>query len=186
MRAALLLVDLQNDYLDAFGLEPRELLVERASVLLAGFRSARLPVLHAWTTLRKERDERMPHWRRAGYWACVEGTPGHATPLPLQPRDSEPVVHKTFYSAFEGGVLERTLRSLGVDTLCLAGIHLHACIRTTAIDAYQHGFGVCIAEDAVASYDELHAQLTRSYLADRIAEFHPVEALLTRVAPEVS
>jgi acyl-CoA reductase-like NAD-dependent aldehyde dehydrogenase len=125
----------------------------------------------------------MPHWRRANHWACVDGTPGHATPLPLRPLDTEPVVHKAFYSAFEGGVLERSLRNLGVDTLCVAGVHLHACIRTTAIDAYQRGFEVWIAEDAVGSYDELHAELTRSYLTDRIAEFHPVEALLTHVLP---
>lgn len=183
MKPALLLVDLQNDYLADPSLEPpREQLIERVAALLAGARAAGHPVLHAWTTVRREPDARMPHWRRAGRWACVEGTPGHQTPEPLRPLEGEPVVHKTFYSAFEGSELEDRLSSLGVDTLALAGVHLHACVRSTAIDAYRRGFRVWIAGDAVASYDALHAEQTRRYLAGRVAHFVPAERLLAQLA----
>ena len=183
MKPALLLVDLQNDYLADPSLEPpRGELIERVTALLAGARAAGHPVLHAWTTVRREADARMPHWRRAARWACVEGTPGHQPPEPLAPLDGEPVVHKTFYSAFEGGELEDRISSLGVDCLALAGVHLHACVRATAIDAYRRGLRVWVASDAVASYDALHAEQTRRYLADRVARFLPAERLLEELA----
>jgi acyl-CoA reductase-like NAD-dependent aldehyde dehydrogenase/nicotinamidase-related amidase len=184
MRPALLLVDLQNDYLAAPGLTPcRGILVERAAALLAGFRAASLPVFHTWTTVRRESDSRMPHWRRKQLWACVEGTAGHAPAPGLEPAAAEGVLHRSFYSPFVGDDFERALRSSGVDTLCIAGVHLHACVRASAVDAYQRGLEVWIAQDAVGSYDPLHADVTRRYLEDRVASFHPVEWLLDRVAP---
>ncbi|TDJ66518.1 MAG: aldehyde dehydrogenase family protein, partial [Planctomycetota bacterium] len=68
------------------------------------------------------------------------------------------------------------------DTLLLAGVHLHACVRATAIDAYRRGLRVWIARDAVASYDALHAEQTRRYLADRVARFLPAKQLLEELA----
>ncbi|HEY5793267.1 MAG TPA: isochorismatase family protein, partial [Chthoniobacterales bacterium] len=106
MNPLLLLVDFQGDYLNAPGLEPAAgAVVERAAALLAGARAAGLPVAHVWTTVRPEDDRRMPHWKTLGKWLCVEGTPGHAPPEPLRPLDSEPVIHKRFFSAFSSGTL---------------------------------------------------------------------------------
>ncbi len=180
MKPALLLVDLQNDFLRSPRLEPAAgAIVARAAMLLAGCRRLSLPVIHAWTTVRREPDRRMPHWKRTGKWMCVEGTEGHATPEVLRPVASETIVHKTFFSAFEDGGLDRILRSLACDTLWIAGVHLHGCVRATASDAYQHGFEVCVAEDAVGSDDPLHAAITRRYLEERAIRFLPVASLLS-------
>jgi acyl-CoA reductase-like NAD-dependent aldehyde dehydrogenase len=125
----------------------------------------------------------MPHWRRAGKWACVEGTAGHAPPGALAPRPGEPIVHKTFFSAFSTGELERRLAEIEPRTLVIAGVHLHACVRETALDAYQRGFAVIVAEDAVASGEPIHAVETRRWLEARAAAFRPVFEILSGLAP---
>ena len=179
MKPALLLVDIQNDFLNSPQLSPAaQLLVQAAARLLEGCRQAAIPVVHIWTTVYRGKDHRMPHWVRAGKWICVAGTKGHATPSLLRPRPNERVLHKTFFSAFHTGELVRVLAAIGRDTVMIAGLYEHACIRTTAIDAYQSGLEVWIAADAVASNDAEHAAISRRYLSERAARYESVEMLL--------
>ena len=183
MKPAILLIDLQNDFLRYPSLEPAPgQVVQRATALLEGSRKQSLPIIHVWTSVQKNDDRRMPHWKRDGRWMCVHGTDGHAPPEPLRPLAGEPIIHKTFFSAFSNGELERVLRSLGAEAVLLAGVHLHACIRATALDAYQRGLQVSIAEDAVASDDPLHAAITQRYLEKRAARFVTVESFLASAA----
>jgi acyl-CoA reductase-like NAD-dependent aldehyde dehydrogenase/nicotinamidase-related amidase len=184
MKPALLLVDLQNDYLRAERLEPAAgEIAARAAALLDLWRSAGAPVFHVWTTISREADRRMPHWVSAERWICVEGTEGHATPEALRPRGAEPVVRKTFFSGFGTGELERLLRAAGCDAVVIAGVHEHGCVRATALDAYQAGFAVWIAEDAIGSDDPLHAAVTRRYLGARAIRYAPVEAIARSLRP---
>ena len=185
----LLLVDLQHDYLGAAALEPAaERIVERAAALLEGCRAAGIPVAHVWTTVSRADDQRMPHWKRQGKWICVDGTPGHAPPAALRPTTSEPIIHKRFFCAFSSGTLAPTLAAHGVDTLIVAGIHLHACVRQTVLSAYEKGFDCWVADDAVGSDDPPHAAVTRRYLQTRAAQFASVGellAILDNAAPAV-
>jgi len=175
---ALLLVDLQQDYLASTGLEPHAAaLCAKAAQLLQGFRARSLPVAHVWTTVH-EAGERMPHWRDAGVERCMEGSLGHRTPPALVPRAQELVLHKRFYSAFTTVELLPFLRRTGVDTLVLAGVHLRACIRATAVDAYQHGFSVVVTDDAVGDDDPVHAAVSRQYLERRFVRFLSVDQIL--------
>lgn len=177
----LLLIDLQNDFLSAPRLFPAAgQVTARAARLLEGFRGAAWPVVHVWTTWRRGSDGRMAHWRCADDQRCLEGTAGHATPVPLRPRGGEPVVHKTGFSAFQGTDIARHLPQPGSAPLVLAGVHLQGCIRTSVLDAYQLGYEVWVAEDAVAGDDPLHGEISRRYLAARAAAFAPVESLLGR------
>jgi acyl-CoA reductase-like NAD-dependent aldehyde dehydrogenase len=88
------------------------------------------------------------------------------------------VVHKTHFSGFQGQDLEQSLRAAGCDTVILAGVHLHACVRATALDAYQKGWRVLIATDAMASDDPAHGAATQRYLELRAARFLAVEEIL--------
>jgi acyl-CoA reductase-like NAD-dependent aldehyde dehydrogenase len=131
-----------------------------------------------WTTVAKDPDNRMHHWQLADRWMCVEGSAGHRPPEPLRPLPAELVVHKSGFSPFVEPELDRRLRELGVDTLLLVGVHVHGCIRATALDAYQRGFAIWVVDDCVASDDALHAQVTRSYLAARAVRFLAAEQAL--------
>jgi acyl-CoA reductase-like NAD-dependent aldehyde dehydrogenase/nicotinamidase-related amidase len=193
MTPLLLLVDFQHDYLGAPGLEPAAgQMVERTATLLEGCRTAGIPVVHVWTTVSRVGDQRMPHWKRLGKRICEEGTSGHAPPVSLLPAPGEVVVHKRFFSAFSSGTLAPMLVAHRVDTLIIAGIHLHACVRETILDAYEQGFEVLVADDAVGSDDPLHAAITRRYLQSRAARFTSVTELLNHLrgakaeAPTVS
>jgi acyl-CoA reductase-like NAD-dependent aldehyde dehydrogenase/nicotinamidase-related amidase len=181
MRPLLLLVDLQNDFLQSPELEEcAGRIVEQAALLLEACRRRGVPVVHAWTTVSRSADRRMPHWKAAGKWLCEEGTPGHEPPAALQPVGGEPVVHKTVFSAFSNEGLDRILREAGAVTVWIAGVYLHSCVRQTVLDAHQRGFTVVIVEDAVASNDPLHAASSRRYLETRAATFAPAAALATQ------
>jgi acyl-CoA reductase-like NAD-dependent aldehyde dehydrogenase/nicotinamidase-related amidase len=183
MKPLLLLVDLQRDYLDSPGLEPAAgRVVERAAELLGACRRRGVPVVHAWTTVRRDDDRRMPHWKRDGRWLCEEGTPGHEPPPQLAPAEGESVVHKTFFSPFEGEELDAILGAERPDLLLIAGVHLHGCIRAAVLDAYRRQpLDIWVAEDAVASDDPLHAATTRRYLERRAARFARVAEIVAEL-----
>ncbi len=64
-RTALLLVDLQKDFLERPGLTPdADAVADRAAELLRGFRARSLPIVHAHTVTRADGSDRMPHWKR--------------------------------------------------------------------------------------------------------------------------
>ena len=182
MKPALLLVDLQQDYLASPGLQPPgDALVARAAALLNGCRDRGLPVMHIWTTVNREDDRRLPHWRQAGRWICVRGTAGHKPPPALQPVDGEAIVHKTGFNAFAGGDLDAALRRAGCDMVIIAGLHLHACVRAAATECLERGYRVKIAEDVVASNDPIHSAATRRWLTERCAVFESGAAILARL-----
>jgi len=78
------------------------------------------------------------------------------------------VIIKKRYSAFFGTTLDETLARLTPDTLILAGINTHACVRTTAIDAYQRDWPVVLAGDCIGSYDQEHHEISLRYMKDKI------------------
>ncbi|HET6465608.1 MAG TPA: aldehyde dehydrogenase family protein [Nitrospiria bacterium] len=180
MKPAALFIDLQNDFLQSASLDPPAgELVHRATELLNGCRALSVPVIHVWTTIQPNDPRRMLHWKLIDKWACVQGTEGHAPPQALRPLETEPLVHKFYFSAFAEDRLDQVLRSLEIDTLLVAGLHLHVCLRATILDAYQRGFIVWVAEDAVASDDPLHAAVTRRYLEQRTTRFISVKNFLS-------
>ncbi|RBP42446.1 acyl-CoA reductase-like NAD-dependent aldehyde dehydrogenase [Roseimicrobium gellanilyticum] len=175
MKPVLLLVDLQRDYLDAPGLEPSAgQLIHECSRLLNACRARGIPVIHIWTSVSRERDERMPHWKAADRWRCEVGTPGHAPPASLAPQPGEHTVHKTGFSPFTKPELGHHLAEGGFDHAIIAGVHLHACVRETILGAYERGMTVWVADGATGSDDPLHAAITRRYLGQRGIRFASV------------
>ncbi|MDQ4133346.1 MAG: cysteine hydrolase [Actinomycetota bacterium] len=171
MTPGLLLIDLQNDYLARRALEPdAPELVARCGRLLDDFRDEGWPVVHCHTLIRADGTNRMPHWKRAGVWACVAGTSGAQAPSAVAPHHDEPVVAKSFYSAFGSGDLDDVLAARSVDVLVMAGLYLHACVSATTLDAYQRGYEVFIARDAVAATDERQRAAATEFLDGRAAQ----------------
>jgi acyl-CoA reductase-like NAD-dependent aldehyde dehydrogenase/nicotinamidase-related amidase len=182
MKPALLLIDIQNDFLRSPGLQPcAEILTARATALLREARQRAIPVIHVWTTIRGNGDEQLPHWKKNNRKLCVEGTKGHATPPALRPARGEVVVHKTGFNAFHKTEVVRTLEKLRCDTVILAGIHLHACVRTAAVECLERSMEVFVAEDAVASNDPVHAAASRRWLAARCVMFENSASIFARL-----
>ncbi len=182
MKAALLLIDIQEDFLHWPGLQPAAgALTARAAALLEGCRRRRIPVIHLWTSHRREEKRRMTHLKQSDRWFCVPGTAGHQPPARLRPQDGESIVEKSGFNGFTDTGLARLLGELGCDTVILAGVHLHACVRAAATECLERSLQVLVADDAVASNDPIHAACVRRWLADRCTAFEPVAAILTRL-----
>lgn len=191
MKAVLVLVDLQEDYLCGPSRiqPPREVLVRRAALLLEGFRRRNMPVIHVWTTLGPDDGPRFAHWRKNGLSKCVRGTPGHHPPTLLRPAPGEPIVHKRGFNAFTGSRLDLCLDRADQHTVILAGVHLHACVRTAAVECLERDYTVIIARDAVGTNAPIHSAATERWLSERCAAFHSVAdclSLLDGRAPEGS
>lgn len=182
MKPALLLIDVQNDYLVQKGLMPRsDVLIKKIERLLYGCRELDIPVFHVRTRIRRDGSDRMPHWKRNNTLICVEDTAGAMSPESLRPENPELLFYKQYFSAFGNPLLDAALREYRIDTLIVSGLHLHGCVRAAALDAYERGYEVWVADDAVGSYDPGHAEITRTYLNGRAAEFISTYDLLLRL-----
>lgn len=168
---ALLLIDLQHDFVDHGQLfPPAHIFLSQMKMLLSCCRAAGIPVIHVRTIIRGDGSRRMPHWLRNNDRRCQEGTCGADPPEGLESFPHEQVFEKTFYSAFTNPGLNEFLRREGMKKLLIAGVHTHSCVHATVLDAYQLGYDVNLVVDAIASYSPLHAELTIKHLADRACE----------------
>ncbi len=176
---ALILIDLQEDFLKAGGLEPnRQALVEQTNELLIRARRRGLPVFHVHTIVGPMGEGGMPHWIRNGDRRCRKGSQGASSPPLITARQDEGTYHKTHYSAFDSPELDSDIRARGCDTVAIAGVHTHACIHATVLDAYRLGYSVEIVSDCVASYDPAAAAVTLRQLARRACQVRSTAALL--------
>lgn len=91
----------------------------------------------------------------------IEGTTGRLLYGDLQKvyhlHQDNPNVYwmdKTRYSAFAGTDLAIKLRERGITEVHLVGVCTDICVLHTAVDAYNHGFKVCVYRHAVASFNQ--------------------------------
>jgi acyl-CoA reductase-like NAD-dependent aldehyde dehydrogenase/nicotinamidase-related amidase len=182
MKPLLTLVDLQQDYLASSDLQPTVgSLVLQSAALLACCRHRGIPVAHILMTVSRDPDNRMKHWKALDVWRCEQGTPGHLTPPELTPLDGEAIFHKTGFNVPASAKLMDLTKQQGIDTVIIAGVKTHACVRQLALDVWQAGLAVWIASDATGSDDPLHAAVTRRYLQTRGVDFLSVAELTERL-----
>ena len=157
MKSALLLIDLQEEYLARPNLvPPRATLIASIAAALADARAAGEPVFH----VRTGGSLPMPHRSLA---------PDATPPPELTEHTGEPLFTKRFFSAFDAPGFADTLKSAGITGLRLAGVHAHACIHATTLDAYAHGYEVEIDEALVGSDSPAHAAEAMRWLNGRAA-----------------
>ncbi len=103
---------------------------------------------------------------------AIRGTSG-VRPLPaLEIEKTDIMLEKRRFSAFFKTDLDQTLRTLGVDTVAVCGIHTHFCVLTTALDAVCLDFNSIMLEDLCAAYKrEIHVNCIEAY---RKSAIHPI------------
>jgi ureidoacrylate peracid hydrolase len=65
----------------------------------------------------------------------------------IAPAGSEPVVIKHRYSAFIGTRLETVLKTAGIKTLILAGVGTNVCVESTARDGFMLDYNIVFLSD---------------------------------------
>jgi biuret amidohydrolase len=164
-RAALLVIDMQHDFVDPGAgcyASGAELIVPRLAALLDVCRKAGVPVIHTRELHRpggidagREVDSG-PGMRTAAAgdpavpWHTIRGTRGAEIVTELGPEPGDHLVDKTRFSCFLGTDLEFLLHGLGVSTLFVTGVCTDVCVLWTTGDAFQRDYHVRVVEDCTA------------------------------------
>lgn len=141
---ALLVVDLQQGLIGSPFVHPIAAVVERARALIDAFRAHGLPIVlinvAGIAPGRTEQPRRQPD-------VLPEGFTDFIPELGRQPDDI--VVTKRRWGAFAGTGLEARLRALGVTQVVVLGVATGTGVESTARQAYEAGFNVTLAVDAM-------------------------------------
>lgn len=145
MKAALLVIDVQNEYFAPEGLWPlpdAEAALVNIRRLIEGARAHGVPVVHI---THESLDPHGPVFKPGS--RNVEIRDG------ITVRQGERRIVKHFPGAFTQTPLEAYLRQAGVDTVIVAGFMTHMCCDTTTRQAKERFFSVLFAADATATRD---------------------------------
>jgi nicotinamidase-related amidase len=152
-KPALIVIDLQKGIVDAPTAHPTREIVERSASLADAFRRHDLPVVLVNVT--GGAPGRTDQTRPPG----IIGSPDWADlvdELDVHPKDH--LVTKQRRSAFQDTGLDALLRHLGVTQVVLTGISTTSGVESTARSAYDHGYHVVLASDAMTDTDpDAHA-----------------------------
>ena len=175
-KRAILVVDMLNDFVTGALKCNRGLaIVPKTAELLRGAREKGVPVIFCNDAHLKGIDHELKLWGDH----AIAGTKGAEVIPELELCDKDYVVPKRRYSGFFHTDLDLLLKELGVDTVILTGLHAHMCVRHTAADAYQLGYGIVVAKDATDSFTEEDYLYGIKYLKEVYgAEITDVDSLL--------
>ena len=165
-KTALLLVDLQNDFLSPDGAYGRAgvaaeaiaALPARLAPVVSAARSAGLAIVSTHFTLVPDRSgepmiaphlkELRPFLKKGDF---ESGAWGHELAGALAPATVS--VEKVAYSAFYMSRLEWVLARMGISDLIVCGIVTNGGVASTVRDAHVRGFHVSVLEDGCAAFD---------------------------------
>ncbi len=159
-RTALLVVDMQNDFVSPGGAMARfgfdasdvQAIVLPLGRLLEGARRHRVSIFH--TRMVNDVRRNAPSW--TAFWGdpavTLPGTWGAEFVPELEPLASEIVVEKYGYGAFSGTSLDAALRAVGADTVAVAGTGPNICSGDTMHEAFARGYHVIAVSDCLASF----------------------------------
>ncbi|MGC5344270.1 isochorismatase family protein [Streptomyces sp. DT171] len=162
-RAALLVHDMQNHFVEAFpaGRAPVVDLVENIAALRALARSLAVPIFFSAEPAGQRPDQR---GLLADVWGPGIGSDPHASEIitRLTPRPGEHVLANVRHNAFLRSHLGTLLRTTGRDQLIVCGVYAHLGVLLTAADAFMRDIQPFVVADAVADFSaEEHSMALR-------------------------
>ncbi len=193
-RLALVLIDLQNDFLDPAGafaragvsvaamaalparLAPLAAAVRRTGGLVVSTHFTLVPGRGGEPIIAPRLKALRPFLRRGDF---APGSRGHALVASLAPADI--AVEKVGYSAFYMSRLDWVLRHTGIDTLAVSGIATNTAVASTVRDAELREFRSIVLADCCAAFDEAQHATAISALRT-VAEVTNSTALIAALA----
>ena len=159
-RSALLIIDMQNDFLPggALGISEGDVILPKINAYIRLFESRGLPII----ATRDWHPPETTHFKsRGGLWPvhCVQGTSGAEFHPDLALPPGTIILSKGMgpeedaYSAFQardeqGRGLAELLRARGISHLYICGLALDYCVKFSGLDASREGFGFTVLIDA--------------------------------------
>jgi biuret amidohydrolase len=171
-RAALLIIDMQRDFLEPGGFGAalgNDVSLLRSTIaptrqLLAAWRKAGLAVIHTREGHRADLSDLPPAKRVRGRpklaigdrgpmgRILVRGEPGHDIVPELYPLPDEPVIDKPGKGAFYATDLDAILKNRGIAQLVVCGVTTEVCVNTSVREANDRGYDCLVVSDCVGSY----------------------------------
>ncbi len=166
-KKAILVIDMLNDFVTGdLKCEGAKKIIPNLKRLLKSARSKDIPIIYLNDAHYPDDFEVVQKWGKH----ATKGTEGAEVIPELKPAVGDYIVEKRTYSGFYETGLDSLLRSLhsgsGVDTVILAGLHTHICIRHTAADAFFRGYKVVVARDGVEAFSEEDQEQGFKYLKE--------------------
>jgi nicotinamidase-related amidase len=171
-RTALLLIDMQRDFLEPGGfgetlgndvarlraaVSPCRALLDRARLcrmLIVHTREGHRPDMTDAPRAKVERGSPSLRIGAAGPMGriLIRGEAGHDIVSELYPIEGEPVVDKPGKGAFYATDLQSILQNRGIDTLIVCGVTTEVCVHTTVREANDRGYRCIVPADCCGSY----------------------------------
>src|SRR5882757_6636880 len=169
---ALLIIDMQRDFLEAGGfgevlgndVSQLRRTIEPNKKLLSAWRMAGMTVIHTREGHRPDLGDLPPAKKiRGRSKTCigdsgpmgrilVRGEPGHDIIPELYPLATEPVIDKPGKGAFFATDLHAILQNKGIEQLVVTGVTTEVCVNTTVREANDRGYDCLVPADCVGSY----------------------------------
>jgi len=150
MKAALLVIDVQNDYFPGgkYKVEQPIQALKTIKTLLRRFRASGEPVIF------------VQHIAAAGAAFFVPDSKGAELCPELDLQQGETLIVKHTPNSFAGTTLAETLEKQGTEELIVCGMMTQMCIDTTVRAARDRGYPVTLIADACAAHDLVWEQKT--------------------------
>ena len=181
-RAALIVIDMQNDFCavggmmsnEGFDVSEAQKTATRLPALITAARSAGVLVVFVRNVYSTSPElgspgenkrankylsdswlEQAARTRKGSYTrrpVCTEGSWEGDFYGDISPQPGEPVVTKHRYSAFHNTDLDSILRAHGTRTIVLTGVATNVCVETTAREGFVRDYYVVLVSDGTATY----------------------------------
>ncbi|SLN14758.1 isochorismatase family cysteine hydrolase [Roseisalinus antarcticus] len=203
-RTALMVIDMQNDFLHPDGwfaadrgadVAPLLTLVPAINTLCAWARAARVPVIHVNWGIRADAanlpanvlDKASACGTQRAYGddgpngpVLVEGGWGADSLDTIETAPGDLHVSKHRLSGFRDNALDQILRRLDVTTLIYTGVNLDRCVFATMADGCFQGFDAVIVEDACGTPSPPHVTDAILYITRMLYGFTTTTDALAR------
>jgi nicotinamidase-related amidase len=163
---ALVLIDIQKGFWTPIKEENRfPEFPEKVSRLLTISRERGFHIIHVRSVFQRDRGDWMLFYRPEGRGVipCIDGTEGAEFVDFSQPKGGEKAIEKQTFDAFVDTELDGYLKSLGVNTVFLAGLETSVCVLFSATSAYLRKYLPLVVSDACADTVERHSAVLKMY-----------------------
>lgn len=139
IKPALLVIDIQNAYLEIVPEREKETALFYINTLIDLFRSNGHPIIRIYhiSQINSQYKDSVQYQFPAS--------------VPIRPED--PKIVKTYGDGFNKTDLDRVLRERGCNTLFLCGLSATGCVLATRIGALNHDYNAFLVKDAIMSHD---------------------------------
>lgn len=176
---ALVIIDMQNDFIADEGLIAREgrdvsqakEMAKHLPQLIKAARAAGVFVVFVRNVYTSDQNfylsdvwlEQAARKRAGGYTripVCAADSWGGDFYGEVRPQANDPIVTKHRYSAFYNTDLDTILRANGIRSVVLTGVVTNVCVETSAREAFVRDYYVVVARDGTAAYVQADHDMT--------------------------